>query len=200
MIRILIPILALLFSGTIPAAQDMATALVRDSSERMLAALEKRRAEIDRNPALIYSLVDDILVPHFDFDKITQAAVGPHWRKASPAQRKALTQSFREVLIRTYAQSLLNYSGQDIRYLPVRPGQRDNMVTVSTEVREPGGPPIPIDYRMYLKGDAWKVYDVVIDNVSLVSNYRSSFDTRIRREGIDGLIARLAEMNQKGEG
>jgi phospholipid transport system substrate-binding protein len=187
-------------ASAVPAAQDVATALVRDTSERMLSVLEKRRAEIDRNPSLIYGLVDKILVPHFDFNKITQAAVGPHWRKATPAQRTALTDGFREVLVRTYAQSLLSYSGQQIQYLPVRPGQRDNMVTVSTEVRDAGGPPIPIDYRMYLKDGAWKVYDVVIDHASLVANYRNSFDTEIRRKGIDGLIARLGEMNRKGEG
>lgn len=193
-------LLVLLFPGAPLAAEDMATALVRDTSERMLSALEKRRAEIDRNPSLIYRLVDDILVPHFDFEKITRAAVGAHWRKATPAQRSALTDAFRELLIRTYAQTLLNYSGQDIRYLPVRPGHRKNMVTVSTEVREPGGPRLPVDYRMYLKDGAWKVYDVVIDHVSLVSNYRSTFDTHIRRSGIDSLIARLNEMNRKGEG
>jgi len=201
MTRFLTLLIALLSCApAVPAAQDVATALVRDTSERMLSTLEKRRVQIDRNPSLIYGLVDQILVPHFDFDKITQAAVGAHWRKATPDQRRALTDGFREVLIRTYAQSLLNYSGQEIRYLPVRPGQRENMVTVSTEVREPGGPPIPIDYRMYLKDGAWKVYDVVIDHASLVSNYRSSFDTEIRRKGIEGLIARLGEMNRKGEG
>mgnify|MGYP001825520065 CR=1 FL=1 len=199
MSRILL-IAALLFGGGAWAAQDAATALVKDVSERMLAALEKRRAEIDRNPALIYGLVNQILVPHFDFAKITQAAVGRHWRQASPAQKEALTEGFREVLVRTYAQALLNYSGEEIRYLPVRPGRRESTVTVSTEVREPGGSPVPIDYRMYLKGQQWKVYDVVIDNVSLISNYRDSFNTRIRRDGIDGLIQRLAEMNTKGQG
>jgi phospholipid transport system substrate-binding protein len=193
-------IAALLFSAAGWAAQDAATALVKEVSERMLSALERREAEIDRNPALIYDLVDDILVPHFDFNKITQAAVGRHWRQASAAQRQALTEGFREVLIRTYAQALLSYSGEEIRYLPVKPGRRESTVTVSTEVREPGGPPVAVDYRMYLKGQKWMVYDVVIDNVSLISNYRDSFNTRIRRDGIDGLIQRLAEMNVKGQG
>jgi phospholipid transport system substrate-binding protein len=190
---------ALLFSGVAWSAQDAATALVKEVSERMLTTLEKRRAEIDRNPALIYGIVDDILVPHFDFEKITQAAVGRHWRQATPAQKEGLTKGFREVLIRTYAQALLSYSGEKIRYLPVKPGRRESTVTVSTEVREPGGPPVAVDYRMYLRDHRWKVYDVVIDNVSLVSNYRDSFNTRIRRDGIDGLIRRLAEMNTKGQ-
>jgi phospholipid transport system substrate-binding protein len=184
----------------VSAAEDLATALVRNTSERMLAALESRRAEIDRNPSLIYGLVEDIVLPHFDFDRITQSAVGRHWRDASPAQREALVNGFRQVLVRTYARALLSYSGEDIRYLPVRPGRGSDSVTVSTEVRGRGAPPIPIDYRLYLRGDAWKVYDVVVDNVSLVSNYRSSFTAQVRQGGIDGLIARLREMNARGQG
>jgi phospholipid transport system substrate-binding protein len=184
----------------VSAAEDLATALVRNTSERMLAALESRRAEIDRNPSLIYGLVEDIVLPHFDFDRITQSAVGRHWRDASPAQREALVNGFRQVLVRTYARALLSYSGEDIRYLPVRPGRGSDSVTVSTEVRGRGAPPIPIDYRLYLRRDAWKVYDVVVDNVSLVSNYRSSFTAQVRQGGIDGLIARLREMNAQGQG
>lgn len=198
MIRFLL-IATLLFSGGTWAAQDAASALVRDVSERMLAALEKRRSDIERDPSLIYGLVEDILVPHFDFDKITQAAVGVHWRKATPQQRRALSDGFRQVLIRTYARALLNYSGEEIRYLPVKPGRREGTVTVSTEVTEPGGPTIPIDYRMVLEGGRWKVYDVVIDSVSLIANYRSSFNSQIRRDGIDQLIRRLGEMNTKGQ-
>lgn len=189
-----------LLGGPAWAAQDeQAAKLVREVSQEMLATLEKRRAEVDRNPSLIFGLVDQIVVPHFDFEKITQQAVGKHWRDATPAQRQGLTNGFREVLIRTYAKALLNYSGQDIRYLPVKPGQRENTVTVPTEVRERGGPPVPIDYRMYDKNGKWLVYDLVVDNVSLIANYRDSFNTEIRRDGIDALIRHLGQMNQKGE-
>jgi phospholipid transport system substrate-binding protein len=139
------------------------------------------------------------VVPQFDFNKITKAAVGKHWSKATPAQQRALTQGFQEVLVRTYAKALLNYSGQEIRYLPEKPGAKSTVV-VPTEVREAGAQPIPIDYRLYRKGGSWKVFDVKIDNVSLVSNYRSSFNSQIRRDGIDGLIKRIDEMNAKGQG
>jgi len=198
MIRYLLIATLLVGTGAM-AAQDAASALVKDVSERMLTALEKRRDDIERDPSLIYELVDDILVPHFDFEKITKAAVGIHWRKATPQQRRGLSDGFRQVLIRTYARALLNYSGEEIRYLPVKPGRREDTVTVSTEVREPGGPAVPVDYRMYLKGGRWKVYDVVIDNVSLIANYRSSFNSQIRRNGIDALIRRLDDMNVKGQ-
>jgi phospholipid transport system substrate-binding protein len=188
-----------LTAGTV-WADSGATAMVKRTSERMLSALESQRSTIDRNPGKIYGLVDQILVPHFDFEKITRAAVGKHWSKATPAQQRSLTSGFQQVLIRTYAKALLNYSGEEIRYLPEKPGRSASSVTVPTEVREPGSQPVPIDYRLYKKGGSWKVYDVIIDRVSLVSNYRSSFNSQIRQDGIDGLIRRLDEMNAKGQG
>jgi len=193
-------VLWLLTGAGMAASPDMASALVKDTSQRMLATLEKRRAEVDRDPTLIYKLVQEILVPHFDFERITQAAVGRYWTQATPAQQQALTNGFRELLIRTYAKALLRYSGQEIRYLPVRPGSDASSVTVSSEIVQAGAAPLPIDYKLYLKGGAWKVYDVVIDNVSLVTNYRGSFAAQIRQGGIDGLVQRLGEMNAKGAG
>lgn len=196
---LLLVLAPLVWSGSLLAAQDEATALVQRTAERMLDTLEARRAEIERNPALIYGLVETIVLPHFDFERITQGAVGQYWRQATPAQQRQLVDGFKQVLIRTYARSLLSYSGQEIRYLPAKPGNRPTMVTVSTEVRESGSAPIPVDYRMHNAGSGWKVYDVVINNASLVGNYRGSFATEIRQNGIDGLIARLGEMNRKGQ-
>ncbi|WP_295432033.1 phospholipid-binding protein MlaC [uncultured Thiodictyon sp.] len=197
---LLVTLCPLLWGAAVPASPDDATALVKRTAEKMLSTLEARRAEVNKNPAIIFGMVDEILAPHFDFQKITQGALGPQWRAATPAQQKALTDGFKQVLVRTYARSLLNYSGQEIRYLPVRPGTRDNTVTVSTEVRAAGATPVPIDYRMYDNGAGWKVYDVIVNNASLVSNYRSSFATEIRAKGIDGLITKLGEMNRKGQG
>ena len=198
--RLLIAVVALTLGGGAFAAQDEATALVKRTTERMLSTLQARRAEVDRNPSMIYGMIDTIVAPHFDFERITQGAVGQYWRKASPAQQRDLVNRFQQVLVRTYARSLLSYSGQEIRYLPLKPGSRSNTVTVSTEVSEPGGAPIPIDYRMYNNGSGWKVYDVVINNASLVGNYRSSFAAEIRQKGVDGLITKLGDMNSKGQG
>lgn len=184
--------------GLALAAADEPTALVKRTAERMLKTLEARRAEVDRNPAIIYGMIESIVAPHFDFEKITQGAVGKYWRKASPAQKRELVDGFKQVLVRTYARSLLSYSGEEIRYLPSKPGPKKTMVTVPTEVRAPGAAPIPVDYRMFNGGGSWKVFDVVIDNASLVGNYRTSFDNEIRRGGIDGLVAKLGEMNRKG--
>lgn len=199
-VLLLIALLPLVTAVSAFAASDEATALVKRTSEQMLRTLEARRAEVDRNPARIYGMIDTILAPHFDFQRITQGALGQYWRQASPDQQRQLVDGFKQVLVRTYARSLLSYSGQEIRYLPVKPGSKANTVTVSTEIQDRGAPPIPVDYRMYNGGGGWKVYDVVINNASLVSNYRSSFDTEVRQKGIDGLISKLGDMNRKGQG
>ena len=108
-----------LLIGSLSVSADIgASAMVKNTSERMLSALESHRSSIESNPAKIYGLVDQILVPRFDFKMITKAAVGKHWSKATAAQQKALTEGFQQVLIRTYAKALLGYSGQEVRYLP----------------------------------------------------------------------------------
>jgi phospholipid transport system substrate-binding protein len=185
--------------GAAPPA-GTATALVEETSEEMLRVLDARRDEIDREPQKIYRLVETIVLPHFDFERITRGAVARHWREASPAQRRELVEGFREVLVRTYARALLSYSDQEIRYLPERATDDGQRVTVTTEVRDRGGAVIKIDYRLYWEGSAWKVYDLVVDNVSLVASYRGSFASIIRSDGIDGLVDRLGEMNLAGHG
>ncbi|EGV30986.1 toluene tolerance family protein [Thiorhodococcus drewsii AZ1] len=196
---LLLVLMPLVWSGSLFASQEDASALVKRTADRMLTTLEARRGEAERNPSLIYGMIESIAAPHFDFERITQGAVGQYWRQATPAQQRQLVDGFKQVLVRTYARSLLSYSGQEIRYLPAKPGSRPNRVTVPTEVREAGAAPIPVDYRMFDNGSGWKVYDVVINNASLVGNYRSSFANEIRQNGIDGLIAKLDEMNRKGQ-
>lgn len=179
-------------------ADGSATQLVERTAEDMLRTLEAKRAQIDADPQLIYQLVGSKLVPHFDFERITRSAVGKDWTKATPAQQKVLVSEFQEVLVRTYAKALLKYTGEDIVYESAKPGTRDGTVVVPTQVRAPGAPPIPIDYRLHKLSGQWKVYDVVIENVSLISNYRGQFRTAIGRSGIDGLIADLKAKNASG--
>ncbi|HIP53303.1 MAG TPA: ABC transporter substrate-binding protein [Chromatiales bacterium] len=171
--------------------------MVRQTIERMLALLEERRPEMEKSPGRIYGVVDEVVVPKFDFKRISRYALGRYWRRATPEQRKAFTDEFKNLLIRTYATSLLNYTGQKIEYLPTRPGKNPDSVTVMTVVREEGGPKVPINYRLHRVEGKWLVYDVVIDGVSLVSNYRSSFASKIRRVKIDGLIVQLRQKNQQ---
>lgn len=186
-------VLALLAAGlpAMAAADTAAENLVRRTAEDTLRTLENRRDQLDGNPSAIYDLVGNKLAPHFDFELITRSAVGRDWRNASAVQRSQLVSAFRALLISTYAKSLAKYSGEEIVYKPARAGTRDGTVVVPTEVTGSGGPPIPIDYRMHKEDGSWKVYDLVIDNVSMISSYRGQFRNSIGRSGIDGLIQEL---------
>jgi phospholipid transport system substrate-binding protein len=187
-------VLALVALVSVPAlalADSAAEALVKQTAQDTLRTLENRRSELRGNPTAIYNLVGSKLAPHFDFELITRSAVGVEWNKATAAQREQLVSSFRELLISTYAKSLAKYSGEEVVYKPSRAGTRAGTVVVPTEVRAPGAAPIPIDYRMHKEGGSWKVYDLVIENVSMISSYRGQFRTTIARSGIDGLIREL---------
>lgn len=172
--------------------------LIRDTSEYVLSQVKARKAELEKDTSGIYELVDERVIPHFDFRLMTRAAAGKHWRRASEEQRNRLTREFQEMLVRTYATILLSYSDEKVEYLPFRGKPEDKRVTVHTKVHAGGGaPPIPINYRLIRKEGRWKIYDVVADGVSLVSNYRNTFTTEVRKGGIEGLIDTLAQHNRK---
>lgn len=188
--------------------------VVKATADRVLAQVTERKVELDADPSLLYGLVKDTVLPHFDFTAMTRSAMGRYWRKASAEQQRRLVNEFREMLVRTYATALLGYTGQKIEYLPVRRAEGSPKVTVQTRVRNEGGPPIPINYRLRWdeqRGE-WLVYDVVVDGVSLVTNYRSSFARLIREgaaqeknaaqrmhAGIEHLIEALTEKNADSE-
>lgn len=170
--------------------------MVRETGDRVLSEVSARKAELEANPKLIYPLVENTVVPHFDFRQMSQSALGRFWRDASEAQKEGLTREFRELLVRTYASALLGYSGQKIEYLPVQYRPGETSVMIQTKISAGGAPPVPINYRLQLEDAKWLVYDVVIDGVSLITNYRSQFASEVRRNGIDGLISTLAEKNR----
>jgi len=144
-------------------------------------------------------LAEQKVLQHFDFRAMTQLAVGRHWREATPAQQKALEDAFRSLLVNTYTTSLnLTASGKEtIDVKPVDPKNATDVV-VQTIVRSPNRPqPVTVDYRMAKGPDGWKVYDVVVENLSLVTNYRGSFASEIQRSGIDGLVKVLENKNRE---
>jgi len=190
--------LMILSSFAVAAIQDPQQ-MVRETGEKVLAEVTERKAELEANPRLVYPLVEKTVLPHFDFRKMSQSAMGRYWRQASDAQKEDVTREFRELLVRTYATALLGYSGQEIQYLPFQFPQGATQVTIPTRIEAMDAPPIPINYRLKLGDDGhWRVYDVVIDGVSLITNYRSQFSTLVRRNGgIDGLINTLASKNRE---
>lgn len=173
--------------------------LVMQTTEKVLAEVTAKKQELAANPAKIYPLVDDILLPRFDFAQISRLVLGTHWKDASDAEKKSFTKEFRELLVRTYATALLSYSGQEIEYPPINAAPDAKKVKVKTKVKNAGSAAVPIDYSLYLSKEDWKVYDITIDGVSLVSTYRTNFDSQIRRNKLAGLISDLQERNAKGK-
>jgi len=177
------------------AAETSPDALVKSTAEEVLTVIRTTK-----DKAALRAAAEQKVLPYFDFRAMTQLAVGRHWRQATPQQQKALEEAFRTLLVNTYTASLnvASFSGKEtveVKPVTVKPG--DNDVIVRTVVRTASRPPIPVDYRMTRGPSGWKVYDVIVENLSLVTNYRGSFDSEIGRSGIDGLVKALESKNQE---
>lgn len=179
------------------SAQESPDALVKKNTTEILAAIKADKDLAAGNQKKIEKLAEEKILPLFNFVRMTQLAVGRNWKDASDAQKKSLIDEFRTLLVRTYSTSLTQFRNQTIDVKPTKMVAADTEVVVKTQIVQPGGQPIPIDYSMEKSGDSWKVYDVLIDGVSLVTNYRSSFNTEIQKSGIDGLIKSLSDRNSK---
>lgn len=202
----LLPLLALLLGFNTPAALAADTppntppdVLARTTTQEVIAIL-KQDKELQRgNQAKVYQLVEAKILPNFDFNRMTQLVLGRHWPRATAKQKQELVTEFRNLLVRTYSSSLTAFTDQTIEFKPLTMKPEDTDVTVRSEIHQPGGQPIPINYSFYKTAFGWKVYDVTIDGVSLVTNYRASFASTIRQSGIDGLIKTLATQSARGE-
>ena len=202
MLRSFFAVLALLLGlNAVPAlAADLPPdELARTTTQEVLAILKQDKELQSGDLNKVYQLVEAKVLPHFDFNRMTQLALGKHWPRATAKQKQALVTEFRNLLVRTYSSSLTAYSNQTVEFKPLAMKPDATDVTVRSEIRQPGGQPIPIDYSMYKTAFGWKVYDVAIDSVSLVTNYRASFSNTIRQSGIDGLIKTLAAQSARGE-
>jgi phospholipid transport system substrate-binding protein len=179
------------------AATDIAPdALARSVTDEVLAIVRADKDLQADNPQKVAQLVEVKVLPHFNFPHMTQLAVGKNWRQASPEQQNALTEEFKTLLVRTYATAFAQYRNQSVDYRPVRMGPNDLDVVVKSLIKQPAGQPISIDYSMEKLGSAWKVYDVKIEGISLVENYRNTFNSQVQKGGVDGLIKALADKNK----
>ena len=169
--------------------------LVKTTSEEVLTIVRSDPDIASGNTSKVIDIVETKVLAHFDFARMTRLAVGKNWRNASEPQREALTNGFRTLLVRTYAVALAQFRDRAVDYRPLDKAPNGPDVMVHTTVATPQGKPINMDYRMGAVGEDWKVYDVLVDGVSLVINYRSSFDATVSEKGIDGLVALLEEKN-----
>lgn len=169
--------------------------VIQQVSDGLMRVLREDRSLLQNDPAYVHRLVDELFLPHVDFDRVSALVLGPHWRQASEAQRAQFREAFKGLLIHTYASALNELSEWQIRFPPERPSASGRDLTVRTQVMRPGGEPIDVDYRMHEKGGQWLAFDVSVAGVSLLNAYRSTFTQMARERGIDGLIAELETRN-----
>jgi phospholipid transport system substrate-binding protein len=188
---------AVLAAVAMPAnAQEAPDAMVKRVSQDVIATIKGDPLIQAGNEARIREVIEVKLVPNFDFPRMTALAMGKNWRAATPEQQKRLADEFKTLLVRTYSGALAKYRDETIDYKPLRMNPSDIDATVRTLVMKSGGQPVQIDYTLTKSADGWKVFDVVIGGVSLVTNYRDEFNEQIKNGGVDGLIKTLADRNK----
>ena len=170
--------------------------LIKEVSTDVLESVKADKSIKDGDVSKVIALVDAKVMPYINFQRMTSSAVGRYWKQASPEQKKRLQEEFKILLVRTYSGALAQVQDQTVQIKPSRAGADDKEVVVKTEVRGKGDS-IQLDYRLEQLADGWKIYDVNVLGVWLVENYRNSFSQEIGANGIDGLIAKLAERNAK---
>lgn len=189
---------ALLMSAAVTAGEiESPVDMLKRTSDDVIKVLQDKREEIDADPNIVYQIVDDYILPHLDDVTLAKLALGKNWRKASNEQKIEFVDQFRILLIRTYSKSLQEFSDQKINFFPVNIEAGKTRVTVKSEVLQSGGPSIPVAYRLRLKDGEWKVYDIKIDGVSLVTNYRGTFAQEIRKGGMKAVLEMLHDKNSK---
>lgn len=182
---------------SVSAASEVsdAQAIIQQTTDQMLSALQEQKNSLKNNPDKVYALVNEIVLPHFDFARMSKLVLARNWAQATPEQRQGFIEEFRQLLVRTYATALVEAAkeGVEVSYEPVRAKQDANRVTIQTTARLAGQNPVSVDYAMYFYEDRWQVYNVIVGGVSLVTNYRTEFANDIKQIGIDGLIDKIAE-------
>jgi len=179
------------------AQEESPDALIKKVTDDVLIIVRQDKDIQSGNTAKAIELVEAKVLPFFNFQHMTALAMGRDWNKASAEQKKRLSDEFRTLLVRTYSNALTSYKNQTVRYKPTKMQSTDTDVLVRTEIVQPGNRPIALDYFLEKHSDGWKVYDVVVAGVSLVSNYRDTFNQEVRANGVDGLIQMLANKNKQ---
>lgn len=174
--------------------------VIREASELTMKAIEARREELKGNRQALFELVDEVLLPRWDRQYTGQLVMGRYWREASPAQREAFITGLYRKLLDSYGDGALQYDSEQFRVLGTRGNPAEGRVMVDSEVRLQDGTQVPISYRMRVHEGSWKVYDVVIEGISYVTNYRNQYTSEFRAKGIEGVLADLAPYLDKEGG
>ena len=184
-------------ASVVQAAVETPDLIIKQTADAVIERIKSQRTALDADPSKIYAVVNELVIPHYDFTSMSKWVLGKNWKTASEEQRSNFITQFQTLLVRTYARALLEYSGQEIKYFPVEINQKSKLALVKTEMTSDGAQPFPVAYRMHQKNETWKVVDVTVDGVSLVSTYRGSFTTQIKKHGFDALVKELTIKNER---
>ncbi|OZB37743.1 MAG: hypothetical protein B7X35_00385 [Halothiobacillus sp. 14-56-357] len=187
----LVPVAALADSLTKEAAMD----LVQRTADQVIHEIADKQADVEKDPGVLLEIVDKTLLPEVDSERMSRLVLGRYWRTASASQKAAFTEQFKRLLVRTYAGPLSKLGNQTIKVTGTKPGSDKDEIEVLSVVSGGDLGPVPVDYRLAAVDGHWKAYDVVIDGISLVNNYRSSFAQTIQQKGLDSLISTLKKQN-----
>ena len=196
--KLILTLITILFSTAIFAglAPDE---VIRKTADDVISALKSDEVIRNGNKKKLYQLAEEKILPNFDFERISRLVLGKAWRKATDLQKKQFKIEFRSLLLRTYSIALSKYKDQGIEIKPIRMKPVDEIVTVKTEIVQDGAQPIKVNYALAKDGDSWLVFDIVIEGVSLVTNYRSQFSSEIRKGGMDSLNKKLTKKNKSNK-
>ena len=174
--------------------------LVQGTTEKLVKAIKEKKPEIVKDMGVAYDIAQQLVLPHFDIERMSKYVLAKEWGSASDEQKQKFMNEFKQLITNTYTRSIVEFSDETIDYLPVKPGNKVERVTIQTQVKPSTGKVIPIDYTLSIKDGSWKVIDVRIEEVSLVINYRSTFTRDIRKDGLDQFLLKLAEKNKQKQG
>ena len=180
-------------------ADLMPDELIRKTADDVISALNSDESIQNGNKKNLYKLAEEKILPSFNFERISRLVLGKAWRKATDQQKEKFKSEFRSLLLRTYSIALSKYKDQGIEIKPMRMSPADEIVIVKTEIVQGAAQPIKVNYALAKDGDSWLVFDIVIEGVSLVTNYRSQFSSEIRKGGMDSLNNKLAKKNKSNK-
>jgi phospholipid transport system substrate-binding protein len=186
-------------AGSAVAQESGPDALVKKVTDEVLTVVRQDKDIQSGQTSKVIELVETKVLPHFNFQHMTALAMGRDWSKATPEQKKRVSDEFKTLMVRTYSNSLTTYKNQTVAYKPTKLQGSETDVIVKTEILQPGSKPVQLDYALEKLGDGWKVYDVIVAGISLVTNYRDTFSQEVRANGIDGLVQMLANKNKQLE-
>jgi ABC-type transport system involved in resistance to organic solvents, auxiliary component len=174
--------------------------LMQQVTDQTLSALRSNQASLHTNSKVVYGIIYRILLPHVDMQEMSKAVLGREvWTSSSADQKQKFIAQFKLLLIRTYASALAAYKNETVKFMPLRDNS-GSRAQIDSLILQQGGPSIPVSYRLVLKGGQWKLYDLIVDGVSLVESYRSQFADGVARQGLDGVIIQLTQKNGSGGG